>query len=44
VNSYVLFDKGLGSFGTVNFKRGRASKNLNDKSKYVKLYSESSEH
>ncbi len=30
VNSYVLFEKGLGSFGTVNFKRCKgASKYYN---------------
>jgi len=42
LNNYILFEKGLGAYGTVSFnkKRGRY---LEENSKFIKLYSESSE-
>jgi hypothetical protein len=40
VNSYVLFEKGLGSYGTVNFKKSKGTtKHYNERSKFIKLYS-----
>ncbi len=44
INSYVLFEKGLGPCGTVQFKRcSKGTLNFKEKSKFIKLYSESSE-
>lgn len=44
VNSYILFEKGLGSYGTVHIKKSRGNgRYMNDNNKFVKLYSESSE-
>jgi hypothetical protein len=40
ISSYVLFEKGLGSSGTVNFRRGsKGCLNFKEKSKFIKLYS-----
>lgn len=40
-SSYIIFEKGLGCYGTVHFKkRGRY---LEENSKFIKMYSENSE-
>lgn len=44
VNSYILFEKGLGVSGTVNIKRSKGSgRYLQENSKYIRMYSENSE-